>query len=71
MKKDTSTIMVMSETTWQRMRQNLIDVAPHTDDPIGHIGRFKGIDLVIDEEVPDNAVEVYERWQYEFIKRGK
>ena len=69
---DTSKVLVMSEITWEDMKDTMVEKAKLiSDDPIerlGHIGIFEGIDIVIDNDVPNNAVEVYERWMYEAVK---
>lgn len=65
-------VMVMSEETWNMMKEKMYEDAKEQNDPFLSINRFKGVEVVIDSELPFNTVEVYEKWMYEaVIKFGR
>lgn len=70
--KDTRKVMVVSDTTWGMMQDRLTDDALLSSDPIAHLSKFSGFEIIIDNTLPFNYVEVYERWMYEeVLKHGK
>jgi hypothetical protein len=66
---DTTKVLVMNEITWEGMKKEMIEQASYESDPIASIGRFSGIDIIIDNDLPILHVEVYERWMYEAVKK--
>lgn len=69
---DTRKVMVVSDKTWEMMQDRLTDDALLSSDPIAYLGKFDGFEIIIDNTLPFNYVEVYERWMYErVLKHGK
>jgi hypothetical protein len=66
---DTRKVMVMNESTWNAMKEQMVHQAIYEHDPLASLGRFAGIDVEIDNDLPDNTVEVYERWMLEAVKK--
>ena len=65
-------VMVMNQETWEMMRDMLAHDAGYSSDPIAYIDRYRDIEIIIDNEVPFNHVEVYEKDMYEAVlKYGK
>lgn len=58
----------MNSKTWELFRENALETASLQDDPIGYLARFNGLDVVVDENVPDNITEVWYRDAYERLK---
>jgi hypothetical protein len=65
---DTSKLMVMNQDTWNMMVDKLAEGALGREDPIGYLSRYDGIPVIIDNELPYNSVEVYEKWMYDLVK---
>jgi hypothetical protein len=69
---DRSKVMVMSQETWDIMSDKLAEEATERVDPLAWISRYDGIPIIIDDTIPYNNVEVYERWMYDAVtKYGK
>lgn len=60
--------MVMSKETWDAISEKIVDKALDSHDPIGHLGLLHGVNVEIDDDVPFNSVEIYDRLVYEAIK---
>lgn len=52
-------IIVMNQKTWEAFEKNTMETASLQSDPIGYIGRFTGIDVVIDNDLKDNLTEIW------------
>jgi hypothetical protein len=65
--QDRRKILVMHSQTWEDMKSQMIEKAPRTEDPIGYLGMFNGIEVATDDELQVGVVEVYERWLYNAI----
>lgn len=63
--------MVMSQETWDMVKDKLAEDALGSNDPISYIGRYSGVDIIIDNSIPYNHIEVYERYMYELMKFGR
>jgi hypothetical protein len=59
----------MNESTWNAMKEQMTEQARYESDPLASLSRFTGIDVEIDNDLPDNHVEVYERWMLEAVKK--
>lgn len=66
---DKRKVMVMNQTTWEDILEQTTNDALESHDPIGFVGRFTGIDVEIDDDLPDYHVEVYERWMLEAVRK--
>lgn len=66
---DTRKVMVMNKKTWDSIVEIETTKAIESDNPIGYLGRLTGIDVELDETLPDNHVEVYERWMLEAVRK--
>lgn len=66
---DINKVMLMNEYTWNKIRNNMLDSASCEDDPIAFLNKFNGIDLEFDNELPDDVVEVYEKWMLEEVRK--
>lgn len=64
---DKTKVMVMNQSTWNNISEQIMEKAENSDNPTGYIGMLGGIDIIIDNELLDNYVEVYERWLYESV----
>jgi hypothetical protein len=67
MSLDRSSVRVMSQETWDMMKDKLTTEATYRADPIGYLSRYDGIEVFIDDDLPYNTVEVYERYMYDAI----
>lgn len=64
--------MVMNEETWEIVSNRLTEDALESCDPIGYLGRYDGIPIIIDNNLKYNHIEVYEKWMYDaVVKYGK
>jgi hypothetical protein len=66
---DTRKVLVMNQITWDAMQKEMVEQASYEADPLASLGRFSGIDVIIDNDLPLLHVEVYERWMYEAVKK--
>lgn len=63
-------VMVMNEKTWSGISESIISKAEKFNNPIEFVEEyFKGITVIIDQELDDNFVEVYEKDVYDEIKK--
>lgn len=64
--------MVMNGITCEMMQDVLAEEAVNHYDPLTYLARYDGIPVIIDNSLPDNHVEVYEKWMYDaMLKYGK
>jgi hypothetical protein len=63
-------IIVMNNKTWEMFRENAMETASLQSDPIGYLGKFNKLNIVIDEDVKDFITEVWDRETYEELKKG-
>lgn len=68
---DLEKVLVMSEETWKAIKEHMFEKARHHADPIGYLGMMNGMEVIIDDKVPFNAVEVYYKWIYEEIVKAE
>lgn len=66
---DRSKVMVMNQETWDMMMDTLAEEATKQVNPLGYLGRYNGIPVIIDNDLPYNHVEVYEKWMYEAVQK--
>ena len=66
-------IMVMNEQTWEDVKNTLAEDALKTSNPMEHLNRWSGVEVVIDNEVRYNHVEVYPSMEFyeTVVKYGK
>lgn len=58
----------MNSKTWELFRDNAMETASLQDDPIEYLAKYNGLDIVVDEAVPNGITEVWYRDAYEFAK---
>lgn len=66
---DRTKVIVVNENTWENIKDQLTEEAVYSSNPMGVLGKLTGIDIIIDNELPDNVAEVYERYMYEAVKK--
>lgn len=54
----------MNSQTWNMFRENAMETASLQPDPIEYLARFNGLNVEIDEELPDNITEVWYEKDY-------
>jgi hypothetical protein len=66
-------VMVMNQDTWEMLKDRLAEDATESPDPLAHLSRYDGIDIIVDEELSFNKVEVYEsiEFYHAVLKYGK
>lgn len=64
-------VIVMNTNTWALFSEYAIETASLQTDPIGYLGKFSGLDVVIDEDIPDGMTEIWDKDSYEEFKRGE
>lgn len=65
--EDLAKVLVMSNETWVSVKDRIFEKARHHADPIAYLDILKGIDIMIDNKLPFNAIEVYYKHVYEEI----
>ena len=58
----------MNSKTYEVFKANAMETASMQADPISYLASWQGLNVVIDEETPDNVTEVWFKDVYEFTK---
>jgi hypothetical protein len=66
---DKSKVIVMNTITCALMQDTIAEEALNSTDPLGYLARYNGIPVIIDDSLPDNYVEVYEKWMYDAVQK--
>lgn len=64
-------IVVMNEKTFEEVKEKTYEYANTQPDPIVYVGRFASMNIVIDNQVPDNVTEVWAKEIYEQYKKSR
>lgn len=68
---DLEKVLVMSQETWETVKERMFEKARNHDDPIGYLDMINGIEVIIDNTIGFNVVEVYYKWIYEEIVKAE
>lgn len=62
-------VLVMNKNTYQRYLKEIYKLASEKDDPIEYIVLVSGIKVIIDNDLPDNKIEIWDdEWSYYIYK---
>lgn len=75
MSTDGSKVVLVNTYTWGNIKEKMFDDARKIEetngDPISFINRFNDVDFIIDDELSDDFVKVYDKETYEQILKNK
>jgi len=62
--------IVMNKKTYEKLKEQVFDLAPAQKDPIGFIGKVNALHVIIDNTVKDGVTELWNREVYYAYKEA-